>query len=210
MEKYYSIIELLVSIYAVDKGKLQILLKKEQDSYLLPETILSTEETLEDATENVMIDTTGLPSIYKSQGHIFSDLTKKTNERVITCNYLAITIKALVNSDPNYKWFDINKLPKLETNHEKVIKNSINKIKKQIIYNEENIMFKLFPSTFTMPELQRFFEYITDKKIDRRNFRKKVIVNEFVAYTGEFSKPKQGRPSKLYRLNGKLEQRSII
>lgn len=213
---YYNIIETLVSIYAVNDGSLQILLKKKKeepykDYWILPGGILSQEETIEEQVENIMIEATGLPSIYKDQGKIFSNLDRDPNERIVACNYFALTIKSLVNNDTHeIKWFDINKLPKMAYDHEKIVRENIERIKHQIIHNDNGILFKLFPSTFTLPELQRFFESISGRELDRRNFRKKVITNELVAETGEIEIKAKGRPGKLYRLNNKLEQRSIL
>lgn len=217
MKTYYSIIEILVNIYAVDDGNLQILLKRKkeepfQDYWILPGTILSKDETIEEATEDIMIAATGLPSIFKAQGDIFSDLNRDPNERIVACNYFAITIKSLVNNQDSHemKWFNVNDLPRLGYDHRKIIDDNLDKIRSQIIHNENGILFKLFPSTFTLPELQRFFEAVSGEKLDRRNFRKKVISNDLVSETGEFKTSKQGRPGKLYRLNGKLEKRSIL
>ena len=68
----------------------------------------------------------------------------------------------------------------------------------------------LFPSDFTLPELQKVYEQILNIKIDRRNFRKKLINLEYVVYTGDVNEGYMGRPAKLYRFNEELKERDIF
>ena len=58
-------------------------------------------------------------------------------------------------------------------------------------------MLKLFPQDFTLTELQSFFEYVLGKKLDRRNFRKKLFNENMVVETGEKVKT-AGRPGRLF------------
>jgi hypothetical protein len=41
--------------------------------------------------------------------------------------------------------------------------------------NDHPIGYELLPTKFTMPELQRLYETILDKSLDRRNFQKKML-----------------------------------
>ena len=50
-----------------------------------------------------------------------------------------------------------------------------------------------------MPELQIVYEQILGKKLDRRNFRKKMLYYDLLEETGDKTANKMGRPAKLYR-----------
>ena len=76
-------------------------------------------------------------------------------------------------------------------------KDTINYLRKELTNVE--LLKKLFPSDFTMPELQAVFEEILAKKLDRRNFRKKLINLDILEDTGDKNNIKNGRPAKLYR-----------
>ena len=59
-----------------------------------------------------------------------------------------------------------------------------------------------------MPELQKICEEILDEKIDRRNFRKKML--PLVEDTNESNEATLGRPAKLYRFSDKNLERSLF
>ena len=54
-----------------------------------------------------------------------------------------------------------------------------------------------------MPELQRLFELVRGKKIDRRNFRKKLLKLDVIEDTNEKNVTMTGRPAELYRFKDK-------
>ncbi|MDB5000256.1 MAG: hydrolase, partial [Mucilaginibacter sp.] len=41
--------------------------------------------------------------------------------------------------------------------------------------NYQPIGYNLMPKEFTMPELQKLYETILDKKLDRRNFQRRML-----------------------------------
>lgn len=203
-KSYYNVIEVLVNICAASDGKLKIFLRhKQNDPYkgywLLPGNILSNDQTLEENADNTITAATNFPSVFLIEGRTFSDLDRDPLERIIACTFTGITIESLTNN-PEMKWFDINELPKMAYDHEIIAKENIRELKKQILRNENNILLKLFPNDFTLSELQHFFEYIMDRELDRRNFRKKLIDSKIVVETGEKINT-AGRPSKLYMFN---------
>ena len=73
-----------------------------------------------------------------------------------------------------------------------------------------NILKILFPSDFALPELQKIYESVLNIKIDRRNFRKKLINLGYIIPTGELNEGYTGRPAKLYRFNEEKEERNLF
>jgi 8-oxo-dGTP diphosphatase len=49
----------------------------------------------------------------------------------------------------------------------------------------EPIGFELLPKNFTLTQLQRLYETVLDRQLDKRNFRKKVFSMDLVIDTGE-------------------------
>ncbi len=212
-KSYYNIVETLVSICAVQDGEVNIFLKRKMtDPYksywILPNAVLSTEETLEESAKKIVKDATNLPSIYLTQTKTFSDIKRDPDNRIIACTYTALTAKELVKikDGSDMKWFKLKELPKMGYDHETIIEENIKSLKHKIMMNENNVLFKLFPSDFTLPEFQKFFESLSGKELDRRNFRKKLITSGMVVDTGEKNTGGTGRPGKLYRLNPKFER----
>ena len=57
---------------------------------------------------------------------------------------------------------------------------------------------KVLNEKFTLTEMQKAYEMIMQKKLDKRNFRKKVITTDGLRELNEFSKSSSKRPARLY------------
>jgi 8-oxo-dGTP diphosphatase len=60
----------------------------------------------------------------------------------------------------------------------------------------DHIGFELLPEKFTLSQLQKLYEIILDKKLDKRNFRKNILRTDTVTpleekQSGVFHKPAQ-------------------
>ena len=57
------------------------------------------------------------------------------------------------------------------------------------------------PEEFTIPELQKLYEAILDRPIDRGNFRKRLLKSKSLIKTGQIKENSKRRPPDLYRLD---------
>lgn len=202
-----NIIESLLVIYTADEGKLKILLKKNEEEpykgyWIIPGEKLTEEISLEDNPKIVFKNITNINIDDIKAAGIYSEININ-EERIIQLTYTTIIDKnvADIKKDDSSEWFDIDELPKIGYNHSEIIEKATNNIKEKIIYNSDNIILELFRNDFTLSELQTFYENITGKKIDRRNFRKKILTQDLVIDTGEKTSTSAGRPGKLYIFN---------
>ena len=62
-----------------------------------------------------------------------------------------------------------------------------------------NYLKILFPSDFSLPELQLVYEQVLGHSLDRRNFRKKIMNMDILEDTGDKNELTNGRPAKLYQ-----------
>ena len=210
MEKsYYNVLETLLLIYAADGGKLKIYLKKKADDpykgyWTLPSAPLDNETTLEENASAIYKSMTNLDESTMFQSKAFSNLDRDPNGRIIAISFVAITDKALTDmkQDSDDKaWFEVDALPKLGFDHESIIDTVTADVKKKITSNYDNMLLAFFPSDFTLPELQNFYEDVLGKAIDRRNFHKKFVNQDLVIDTGFKTSRGSGRPGTLYRFN---------
>lgn len=202
-----NIIESLLIIYTADEGKLKILLKKKEEEpykgyWIIPGEKLTDETSLEDNPKVVFNNITNINIDDIKPAGIYSEINTE-EERIIELTYTAIADKNVVDlkKEETTEWFDIDELPKIGYNHSEIIEKATNAIKEKIIYNSENIILELFRNDFTLSELQTFYENITGKTVDRRNFRKKILSQDLVIDTGEKTTASAGRPGKLYIFN---------
>ncbi len=206
---YYNLLETLLLIYSVDEGKLKIYLKKKQDEpykgyWTLPSAPLDTQTTIEENAHKIYKSMTNLDETYMFQSKVFSDLNRDPNNRIIGISFIAITDKTLTDIKQDNKevaWFDVEELPKLGFDHANIIEVVTKEVKNKIIANYNDMLLAFFPSDFTLPELQNFYENVLGKPIDRRNFHKKYVNQELVIDTGFKTSKGSGRPGTLYRFN---------
>lgn len=216
---YNQLLETLIGVFTADKGRIKILLmRKKVDPYkgywILPGNMVTNDETLENNVSDVVYDKLGLPSMYIEQGYTFSNLDRDPNDRIIATTFIGLinstTLKLRQEERENVEmaWFDINEIPKLGYDHDKIIVRLLAILKSRIV--NSNILNILFPSDFTLPELQKVYEQILDVKLDRRNFRKKMLNQGFVVYTGDVNEGYTGRPAKLYRFADEIEEKNLF
>ena len=216
---YNNMIETLISIFTIDKGEFKILLlRKKTEPYkgywILPGGLLTTRETLEDNVSDVIFDKCGIPDLYIEQCHMFSNFDRDPDNRVVACSYIGLIDSKSVEikkEDRPYiesAWFSINAIPKMGYDHNEIIKNAIEHLRKKII--NSNVLKSLFPSDFTLPELQKVYEVILGRELDRRNFRKKFINLGLIEDTGYKNEGYNGRPAKLYRFREEIKERDLF
>ncbi|MDD2377374.1 MAG: NUDIX hydrolase [Bacilli bacterium] len=212
-------VETLITIFTIDKGELKILLtRKKTEPYkgywILPGNYISTEETLEDNITDAIVDQTGLMNVYVEQCHTFSNINRNPDDRVIATSFIglvdskSVEIMSIDRPDVENGWFNIDSIPKLGYDHELIIEKSIDFFRKKIV--NSNILRILFPSDFTLPELQKVYERILGKELDRRNFRKKFINLNLIEDTLEKNTGFNGRPAKLYRFKDEIKEMDLF
>ncbi len=215
----YNIIETLISIFIVEKGVVKILLfKKKNDPYkgywMLPGSIVGTDETAEENIENYVLENCGFDNLFIEQSQVFSTPTRIIDRRVIAVTFIglidsiSVELKQEIPDTVESEWFSISAIPKMAYDHEQIVKKAIENLKTKLI--NSNFLKILFPSDFTLPELQRVYEQILDKKLDRRNFRKKFINLGLIEDTGYKNEGYTGRPAKLYRFKEEIEERELF
>lgn len=214
-KSYYQLVETLIGVFTADKGSIKILLMRKKvvpykGYWILPGNMVSNQETLENNVSDVAYDRLGIPSLYIEQGYTFSNLDRDPNDRIIATTFIGLIdsttlqIKQEPREDIELAWFDINQIPKLGYDHEKVVLKLTNILKSRIV--NSNILKLLFPSDFTLPELQRAYEQILNKQLDRRNFRKKFVNFDLIEDTKQKTSGNNGRPAKLYRFKEDMRE----
>ncbi|MBP3461038.1 MAG: NUDIX hydrolase [Bacilli bacterium] len=199
-------IEVLINLFTFDKGEIKILLFKKQDEpfkgyWMLPSNLMLNRETLEECADATLKERVGVTDIYKETCNVFSDVDRIPDTRIVGISIIGIvdTVKANIgfNITEEAEWFNINNIPKTIYDNGIIIEESVNKLKKELLNTKLLKIF--FPSDFTLPELQKLYEQVLNKKLDRRNFRKKILKLGIIEDTMDKNISMTGRPAKLYR-----------
>ncbi|MES2966079.1 MAG: NUDIX domain-containing protein [Bdellovibrionota bacterium] len=149
-----------------------------KDRWALPGGFVQMNETLEEAATRELREEAGLKNVFLEQLYSFGNLDRDPRERVVSVSYFALVqpskfeLKATTDTI-DAKWFPLEKLPKLAFDHAEIIKVAIQRLRNKIRY--EPIGFELLPRKFTLTQFQSLYETILDQKLDKRNFRKKIL-----------------------------------
>jgi 8-oxo-dGTP diphosphatase len=204
-----------IVVFALDEEDLQVMLverdlKPFAGQWALPGGFVRVDESLENAARRELEEETGLKNIFLEQLYTFGDLNRDPRERVVTVAYYALVnfeghdVHASTDAR-NAAWFSVNDLPKLAFDHQKILKTAHERLKGKVRY--QPIGFELLPEKFTLRQLQHLYEVILDRKLDKRNFRKKVLGMEIVKETNEIETDVAHRAARLYRFDKRMYDR---
>jgi len=168
-------------IFGFDHDELKILLIKrnfepEMGKWSLIGGFLKKEEGLDQAAIRILHHLTGLHDIYMEQLYAFSKVDRDPAERTISVAYYALIDIASHDEDliqlDSAKWFSMKKAPQPIFDHNQMIQRAITRLRRRAL--SKPIGFELLPEKFTMRQLQKLYEAILDKKLDKRNFINKI------------------------------------
>lgn len=192
-----------VCLFGFINGTLKILLlNREVDSlknfWLLPGGAMNADETIEDCANKVLRYLIGVENVHMTQIKVYSASNRHPLKRVLTVSFYALIQPENHPMEQKQhvteiKWFSLDKLPKkIGFDHLDIIKEAYNTLK----YNLKNslIFGELLPNEFTLLELQTLYESILEEKLDRRNFRKKILQMDILQNTGKIKKGIKGGP----------------
>lgn len=164
--------------------------------------LVKPDENLDDASYRVLRERTGLDDVYLEQVHTFGDVNRHPAGRVISTAYFSlVNIKdhQLKLSDNGLHWHPVRDLGAMAFDHKRILENCLRQLQDKI--SEHPIVFNLLPEKFSLRELQNLYESILGIKLDRRNFRKKFFLTDWLVDANELESDVPHRPGKLYEFN---------
>jgi 8-oxo-dGTP diphosphatase len=183
-------------LFGFKAGQLKVLLIKrasepEAGKWALPGGFIEKEETAEAAAQRVLEMLTGVSDVFMQQLKVFSGLKRNPVARVITVSFYALINPDNYPLNPSWHaseafWYELDKIPTLGFDHNEILDTAINTLRKDI--QIKPIGFELLPPKFTLKELQDLYEAILLKKLDRRNFRRKIKVLDILKELKEVKK----------------------
>ena len=192
-----------IVILTMKDDALQVLLVKRsnepfKDKWAIPGGYVRMSENLDEAAMRVLKEKTDVDNIYLEQLYTFGDPLRHPVSRVITCAYFALirSEDIHVTTTPDIAWHKVYDLPPLAVDHKEIIQYSLKRTRERLEMCP--VAYQLLNQKFTLTEMQKAYEMIMEKKLDKRNFRKKVITTDGLKELNEFSKSSSKRPARLY------------
>jgi 8-oxo-dGTP diphosphatase len=194
-------------IFTVNDDMLKVMLVRRADepfadSWSIPGGFLRTSESLEDAALRVLKEKAGVENVYVEQLYTFGNPNRDPRARVITVTYFALIpwkdlIQPASGKVSDLMWTSVNHLPKLAFDHREIVEYAVKRLRAKASYS--NIVYGLMPRQFRLSELQRMYEIIINDKLDKRNFRKRMLATGLLQETGRKDHAGAHRPAMLYR-----------
>ena len=215
-------------IFGFDVSGLQVLLLErahrdnlsfEDDTMVLPGDLIQNDEDLDTAAQRILRELTGIKDIYLKQVGAFGspDRLKKPKDqtwlkairlkpdvRVITIGYFSLIDINKYKLKPSsfakaVQWTDVREVPTLGFDHNQILDKALRQLRSRVY--TEPVGFELLPKNFSLHELLRLYESILDTKIDKRNFRRKILKLGFIKETDLFQEGVAHKPAQLYRFD---------
>lgn len=200
-----------VVILTVRDHRLEVLLVKRhhppfEGYWATPGGFVHLDESLEDAAKRKLAEVTGAQDVYLEQLYTFGDPQRDPRMRVITVVYYALVRPNQLllgaphsgdESEPFLCW--AYNVPPLAFDHAAILSYTLQRLTGKLEYT--NIGFQLLASEFTLSELQEVYEAILNRRLDKRNFRKKLLLTRIVEPTPRTKMVGQHRPAQLFRFN---------
>ncbi len=233
-ENFLNHISLDCVVFGFHDNQLKVLLlrTKYTHEWALPGGFLEKNESLEKAASRVLKERTGLDNIFLKQFKVFSnpqrsvlnpavkDLiasgagenTQWFNQRFISVGFYALVEFTKVEPSPDFfsdkcEWKNPDEIESLMMDHGEILKNALEMLRRQL--NDQPIGYNLLPEKFTMPELQKLYETILGKKLDRRNFQRKILSYKILNKMGELKNGKANKAPFLYEFDVENYQKAL-
>ena len=192
-EMYVPHISVDTVIFGFNGDQLKVLLLKIKfnQQYFLPGGYMKKEENLESAAIRILQERTQLDKIFLQEFAVFSELNRSEEafkdfpddlwhkKRFISVGYYALVNHKDVSPigdelSESCDWIILDELESqnITMDHKKIIEKALNILREQISYKP--IGLNLLPEKFTLSELQKLYEAILGRTLNRGNFYRKI------------------------------------
>jgi 8-oxo-dGTP diphosphatase len=210
-----------IVIFTIQAGALKVLLVKRgiepfAGQLAIPGGFVLEDETLDQAAMRELREETGVSDVYLEQLYSFGDPGRDPRGRVVTVAYFALIsaehsqLRAGTDAAAA-AWFPVNAVPDLAFDHGKILAYAVERLRNKLEYT--TVGFQLLPEKFSLSELQEVYEAILGKKLDKRNFRRKLALLKILKPTSQYRRDGR-KPARLYRFVAarfeKLKDKGIL
>ena len=198
-------------VFGLDDDDLKVLLIRRdlepfQGRWALPGGFVRMDETVDEAAKRELSEETGVGRVFREQLYPFSAIARDPRERIVSVAYYALVnlsdhrVRAATDAR-EAAWFAASDLPPLAFDHDAIVDKALERLRGKVRY--QPVGFELLPPKFTLSMLQRLYEKVLEKELDKRNFRKKVLAMGLLEELDEVEQDVAHRAARLYRFDKK-------
>jgi 8-oxo-dGTP diphosphatase len=174
--------------------------------WALPGGFIHEGESLESAARRELAEETGVRDVYLEQLYTFGDPERDARGRVITVAYFALIAAdrqrlAAGTDAAAARWWPAGTPPPLAFDHREILDYAIERLRNKLEYT--TVGFQVLPKKFTLTQLQRVYEAILGRALDKRNFRRKMELLDILTPLDEWATDGPSRPAQLFTFSAK-------
>ncbi|NQU51870.1 MAG: NUDIX hydrolase [Bacteroidetes bacterium] len=192
--------------------------------WMIPGGYVHQNESIDNAAKRILFEQTQINDLLLSQFGTFGstdrhfenqvstfrnleipkDIIEWISKRFVTIGYYSVLRgqNIEIKSSPffkNVKWMNIEDSGKLALDHSVLVSEARKVLAKELL--SQPLLQSFMPTEFTIPELQKLYEAILGRSIDRGNFRKRMLKSNSLIKIGQQKEKTKQRPPDLYRLD---------
>jgi 8-oxo-dGTP diphosphatase len=190
-------VDVRVVLFTVRDGRLLIALQERGGCQSLLRRDPTFNESLDVAAMHILDDEIGTGERYQEQ--LYSISHGSEGDWTVTVTHLALALTDVAESSTNSTaWLSPSAPAGLRHVDRMIVDYALVRLRAKLGYTA--IAFHLLPPSFTLSEVQTVYEAVLDRKVDKRNFRRRIHAAGLLEGTGEPRREGGHRPARLYRL----------
>lgn len=216
-------------IFGYHDKQLKVLLQKPYavDKWTVTGGYIKKTESIEEAANRIGFSRTGLKDLYFQQFRSFGNPTRTldsgfSSEKIkeasgielpanfwifdyfVSIGFYTLTEYSKVEikkgeMEAESVWWPVNELPQMMFDHELMVSEALQALRLHIAHFP--IGYKLLPEKFTLPEIHSLYQTILGKRLDERNFAKRLMATGIIIKLNETKKIGAHRSPFLYNFH---------
>ena len=207
-------------VFGVDEEDLKVLLIQRggadsQGEWALPGGFVRVEESVDDAAARELREETNLRDVFLEQLYTFGAVNRDPRERVVSVAYFALVRMsdhqvAAATDAADARWERVRHIAfdqslTLAFDHNEILSVARQRLRSKVRY--QPLGFELLPKKFTLRQLQHLYETVLERKLDKRNFRRKILSMNLLEELDEVEQGVAHRAARMYRFDDQRYRR---
>ncbi len=189
-------VDIRVAALTILDDQLCVLLDRAEGIQQLPRSGPSLLESIDLHARDSLRAHLGMPEQYMEQLYTLGVVENGVWRIVVS--YVALVSSVGRFTPPlSGRWERAADLNRLSTGDAQVFEYALFRVRSKLDYT--TIGFNLLPPEFTLSELQSAYETVLGRKLDKRNFRRRMSALGILTVTGSTRRDGSHRPARLYR-----------
>lgn len=202
-------------VFGVGDSDLEVLLVRRGEPpfrgmWALPGGFVHEQEPVETACRRELLEETGLDGLYLEQLRTFSSPGRDPRGWTVTVAHVALVRSrehaAVAGTDAEAaRWVPLGRARNLAFDHDEILAAARAHLRDRA--RRAPLGFALLPRRFSLSALQRVYEAVLGRSLDKRNFRRKILETGVLRETGTVERGVAHRPSALFAFDAKAYAR---